>query len=179
MRRQKQRYLHEPENFQYGDCHRTAIACLLDLRVWEAPHFIGEWEKRDALKKLEVIPDQFREEYDAATLAMDYSWSEEQEKWLNSIGYTTVDIIFGDGGEDKDLSKLHGLLRFMGDSNPNAYYMLGGCSPRGTNHSVICCGDGFEWDPHPEGGFLIGPMDHGYYVVTFILPLSQKRGVGA
>jgi len=34
-----QRIKHDPENGQYGDCYRTAIACLLDVEPEEVPHF--------------------------------------------------------------------------------------------------------------------------------------------
>ena len=35
----KQLIWHDPENGQYGDCFRTAIACLLNLHPSEVPHF--------------------------------------------------------------------------------------------------------------------------------------------
>ena len=162
MRRNKQLFLHDPENMVYGDCHRTALSCLLDLSVVDAPHFIGEWEKREELKRqgLEQEP---------------YDWQEEQEQWLNSLGYTTADILFGNGESDEALVQLEGLLGFMGHRNPHVYYLLGGRSPRGANHTVVCLGGGLEWDPHPDGGFLVGPMDHGFYEVTLLLPTSMKN----
>lgn len=39
LRLQKQRYLHRPEEGTYGDCHRTAIACLLGLERDTVPHW--------------------------------------------------------------------------------------------------------------------------------------------
>jgi hypothetical protein len=39
--RHKQIIMHDPENGQYGDCHRTALASLLDLqRPEDVPHFM-------------------------------------------------------------------------------------------------------------------------------------------
>ena len=35
----KQLFRHDPDNGIYGDCFRTAIACMLDLPVEEVPHF--------------------------------------------------------------------------------------------------------------------------------------------
>lgn len=35
----KQLFRHRPEDGMFGDCHRTAIACLLDLDPEEVPHF--------------------------------------------------------------------------------------------------------------------------------------------
>ena len=34
----KQLYLHEPENGTWGDCQRTVIACMLDMRPEDVPH---------------------------------------------------------------------------------------------------------------------------------------------
>ncbi|CBA14749.1 hypothetical protein XALC_0204 [Xanthomonas albilineans GPE PC73] len=59
--------------------------------------------------------------------------------------------------------------------NPDIRYLLCGMSPRGTNHTVIACGGGYDWDPHPDGGFLVGPLTSGYYEITFLLPLSMQQ----
>lgn len=151
MIRHTQLFRHEADKGQYGDCHRTAVACLLNIPVEDAPHFIGEFERRKAEGS-----------------EGDYDWQVEQERWLNELGYTTVDISYND-----DLG-VEGLFRYMAARNPRAFYILGGTSPRGTNHSVVAMGGGFYHDPHPDGGFLVGPMDNGMWEVTFILPLSMK-----
>ena len=39
MKPQKQAFLHNPEAGVYGDCWRTAIACLLDMDRDSVPHF--------------------------------------------------------------------------------------------------------------------------------------------
>jgi hypothetical protein len=39
MKVQKQRFRHNPSAGVYGDCHRTAIACMLDLDAEQVPHF--------------------------------------------------------------------------------------------------------------------------------------------
>lgn len=39
MIKQKQLFRHEPEHGIYGDCHRTAIACLLEVDKEQVPHF--------------------------------------------------------------------------------------------------------------------------------------------
>ena len=41
MTRYKQLIKHDPENGYWGDCQRTAIACLLDLEPLDVPHFWG------------------------------------------------------------------------------------------------------------------------------------------
>lgn len=35
----KQRYKHDPENGVWGDCHRAAVASVLDLALDDVPHF--------------------------------------------------------------------------------------------------------------------------------------------
>lgn len=49
MIEQKQLFRHDPENGIYGDCFRTAIACLLNIKPEQVPH-IGpdEWASADA-----------------------------------------------------------------------------------------------------------------------------------
>jgi hypothetical protein len=74
-----------------------------------------------------------------------------------------------------DCHTLEELLRYQGATNPDAYYLMGGCSPRGTNHTVICLGGGLEWDPHPDGGFLVGPLDHGFWEITYFVPLALTK----
>ncbi|MES2685718.1 MAG: hypothetical protein V4706_02790 [Pseudomonadota bacterium] len=39
MQFHKQLFHHKPEEGIYGDCHRTAIACLLDKLPKDVPHF--------------------------------------------------------------------------------------------------------------------------------------------
>ena len=158
MIRHKQLYRHEPNKGIYGDCHRTALACILALPSPEsAPHFIGEHEALKAEGK-------------------EFDWQAAQAEWLERLGYCTADIVFGDGGQDEEHTYLQGLLAFMGARNPEIYYLLGGLSPRNTNHTIVCQGGEMVWDPHPDGGFLVGPMDHGFYEVTFVLPILM-RGV--
>lgn len=48
MTPQKQLYLHDPENGSFGDCYRTVIACLLDLKPEAVPHFgVGNSYERE------------------------------------------------------------------------------------------------------------------------------------
>lgn len=39
MKYHTQRFKHDPDNGIFGDCQRTALACLLDLELDEVPHF--------------------------------------------------------------------------------------------------------------------------------------------
>ncbi len=64
MIRHKQKFLHDPDNGIYGDCHRTALASLLDLPIDSVPHFMvnnpdgGKFRKhqREFLAKLGLYP---------------------------------------------------------------------------------------------------------------------------
>lgn len=47
MRFQKQRFLHAPAQGIWGDCERTAIACMLDLDRDEVPHFADNFKNND------------------------------------------------------------------------------------------------------------------------------------
>ena len=64
----KQLFLHDPDNGVWGDCYRTAFACLLDIEPERVPHFchegvpaeianglLGEWLKRRRLTYFQVL----------------------------------------------------------------------------------------------------------------------------
>lgn len=128
MIKRHQLFRHEPKNEIYGDCHRTAIACLMNMEPWEVPHFVQNHY---------TTPN--------------YNVDEEVDKWLRQYGLFQLHIHFN--GTD-GIEPVFGYMRGM---NPSVLYILGGTSPRGTPHSVICRGAEFYWDPHPEGGFLPKP----------------------
>lgn len=146
MIRHRQLFRHRPENGIYGDCHRTAIACLLDLDPMDVPHFY--------LAKVEA---QARGET--------YDWEAEVERFLNARGFTQAHVNF--------TCTLEELFTYMGAVNPRTLYLLGGESARGVNHTVICRGGAFEWDPHPDSSFISGPLDNGFFTATFLLPASM------
>lgn len=148
MIRRRQLFRHDPDRGVFGDCHRTAIGCLLDMEPETVPHF-GE----------KALAAQQRGEA--------YDWKPDIEAFLNAHGYTQADVLFG-GATVEDL------FSFMASRNPDVRYLLGGTSPRGRHHTVICRGGAFEWDPHPDDAFLVRPMEHGYWEVTFLLPLSMR-----
>ena len=54
MIRRKQLYRHDPANGVYGDCHRTAIPCLLDLEPIEVPHFGNDYAGPEAFFRREA-----------------------------------------------------------------------------------------------------------------------------
>ena len=53
-----QRIKHRPSEGQYGDCYRTAIACLLDMEPEEVPHFYGKDMKEQDILASEWLLSQ-------------------------------------------------------------------------------------------------------------------------
>lgn len=151
-----QMYRHEPHNEIFGDCYRTCLACLLHLESWQVPHFAQiEWT-------------------DPACASMDTI----AEAWLGERGLAQVVTHY-------NAVELKELLRYMGNMNPDIYYILSGKSPRGTDHSVIACGGAIVHDPCPDGGGLTGSMSNGTYeVITltsqrFVRPWQHVRDLPA
>lgn len=170
MKEHKQLLLNIPEILQFGDCHRTALACLLDFdSPDDAPHIIGEWETREAIRRAGPgHPYWERHDFDPQ---YDWSWDARQEHWLNGIGYTLASFNYNG---DMPSTQLH---QYMKQVNPGVLYLLSGESPRGTNHTVICGGweGGWRWDPHPHGGYLVGPLDNGMWEIGILLPIAMKE----
>ena len=51
MKFHKQRFEHKPEEGSIGDCHRTAIACILDLDPEDIPHIdVSTWNDPKAFQ---------------------------------------------------------------------------------------------------------------------------------
>lgn len=48
MKFQKQKYLHKPEEGQFGDCARTALACLLNVDRDDVPNFGEHYDDHKA-----------------------------------------------------------------------------------------------------------------------------------
>ena len=63
MIKQKQLYKHDPENGVFGDCFRTAIACLLDLKPEQVPHPYQDGEVA-TLTALEMMDKWLAETHD-------------------------------------------------------------------------------------------------------------------
>lgn len=136
----KQRNKHDPDNGVYGDCHRAAVASILDLSLDEVPHFMDGLGSDDG--------DEFNRRQDA---------------FLETLSLTSITVPFAPpaGG-------LNDLLVVLGNCNPGRLYLVGGESARNCGRTVIA-GDGkIVHDPSPEGDGLIGPMKDGLYWITFI-----------
>lgn len=62
-----------------------------------------------------------------------------------------------------DLSSIRTTISTM--NGEDVTYIVGGRSPRGTSHFVVCRGSELFSDPSPEGGDITEPLDGFYYVV--------------
>lgn len=141
MQYHKQLFLHDPDNGVFGDCHRTALACLLDKQPKEVPHF------------LEGNPDGVE-------------FIRREREYLETQGLSLFQVAYADTIEN--------VLATVGQQNPGLRYILGGKSPRGTNHSVVCCGSEIIHDPHPDSGGLVAGIDpDGYCWVDVLIPLGM------
>ncbi len=72
MKVQKQLFRHKPAEGIYGDCHRTAIACVLDMDAKDVPHFMDG----------KAFSGEAENAHDRA------------EAWLNARGIATINIVF-------------------------------------------------------------------------------------
>lgn len=149
---QKQLYRHDPQNGVYGDCYRTAIACLLNKPAGEVPHFFS-------LQNGAITSEE------AHKLASDYLATQ-------GLATFTVGILCDD---------LNVLLDAMQKWNPDLYYLLSGESERGTNHTVVCLGGRIIWDPFTGKSDcgLIGPTKtegvNSLYWIEVLMPASIHK----
>ena len=140
MLKQKQLYRHLPEEGQIGDCARTVLACLFDLKPGEVPHFT-----KDAI---ESGNEQ------EATLAM--------QAWVNTMGYTFVEFpLKTDSTEDA--------LNWASSYIKDTLYTLMGTSANKVNHIVICLNNAIYWDTSLDNSGIIGEASDGYYWVGLLV----------
>jgi len=149
MRAQHQRFFHKPEEDIWGDCHRTAIAMLLDMERDAIPHF--GFRCNDS------------EEFDRNVT-----------DWLNTQGFTQITVAYLAGNEDSLTDILHSINVQNG---PGLVFLLGGRSPRGEYNHTVIAGDGrILLDPHPDNTGLAGPSVQSLmYFVTFIVKKDHVR----
>jgi hypothetical protein len=141
MKYHKQTILHDPKNGSYGDCYRTALACILDLDPHEVPHFMhGLSNDEGALFEARV------------------------DQWLQPLGYSKIVVAFA-----ADLA-LPDLLSNLAINSPHNYFLLGGQTPRGNGvgHIVVGYHDKVIHDPHPSNCGVNQPMPDGFYWITYI-----------
>lgn len=119
MKFHAQRVKHAPAEGRFGDCHRTAIACILDLEPEEVPNFAA-------------LPGSFG---DAKV------FHDNVNAWLATRNLTQFSFVYHG---DCDLDSV---LKAVDSLNPNLAFILGVQSPGGTDHSVIACGGAIMHDP--------------------------------
>lgn len=143
MLKQKQLFRHKPELGVIGDCHRTALACLLDMPAGQVPHF-GAAHWGDA-------GNAFNEAVDA---------------WLAEQGYRAITFAYE---VDNLAAVLDGLAPGLGD----VFYIIAGSSKNGTNHSVIGLRNEIYFDPSQDDSGIVGPLDTQppQFQITFLVPM--------
>jgi hypothetical protein len=140
MRYHTQTIRHDPANGQYGDCFRTALACIMDLEPEEVPHF-----------------------FDGASYhgPPEVAWRRVGE-WLCDRGLVLFTVPFNPAPVD-------GILEAISTQNPGVYFLFSGHSGV-ANHQVIAANGRIVHDPSSGKGGIIGPCDDGYYWVNLLLP---------
>ncbi|MDI1264998.1 MAG: hypothetical protein PS018_17245 [bacterium] len=140
MKPQKQLFRHRPADGIFGDCHRTAIAIVLDLDAADVPHFMDQSDGKNANDAHDRV-----------------------EAWLNERGIATINILFP--GE----VPLDEVLSTVAACNPRGRpaFILGGKSRNGVNHSVVCCDGEIVCDPSQDDSGIVGPCHDGFYWLTF------------
>lgn len=149
MKPQKQLYRHNPEQGVYGDCHRTAIAIVLDLDAEDVPHFMdGNFYRKGGGPKAN---DLF-------------------EAWLNERGIATISFPF----PGESLARVLDTIAACNPLSKPAFLLLG-TSRTGVNHCVVACDGEIVCDPSLDDAGIIGPCDDGHYWVTFFGLLDATK----
>ena len=86
------------------------------------------------------------------------------DQWLRAYGYATVHVGFACTWEE--------LGSYMLAMNPGVYYILGGESRSGVNHSVVAVNDVIAVDPSLNDSGIVGPCDDGLYWITIFTPIA-------
>lgn len=136
MKPQKQAFKHDPANGVFGDCHRTAIAMILNLDRDEVPHFMDGVEMED------------HEKVTAMRKAID--------DFLAARGLAEAHCAL-DGSLTLEKVLKVSTFWFKGP------VILGGTSTTGVNHSVVVFKGEIH---NPNNAELVGPCDDGYWWFT-------------
>ncbi|WP_414461778.1 hypothetical protein [Hyphomicrobium sp. DY-1] len=143
----KQRNKHDPENGIYGDCHRAAIATVLDLDIDAVPHF-ADGDPGDLI------------------------FATREQEFLRAHGLFPIAFPFN-VVEGQSLDEILDMIgRLNGD---DFVYLLGGKSRTGVNHTVVCQGGRIAHDPSPRDAGIVAPCDDGFYWLTFFSDLRVSR----
>ena len=137
------------ESEVFGDCYRTAIACVMSMNPADVPHFYNG---------------------DNSTLDLDDCWT-NITNWLNDRGHNIISVRY-DG--DIELEEVLG----HGDRVANGmYWFLSGCTKHKNdlvNHVVICRNDKIIHDTSKKSranGGITGPCNSGFWEIEIIVRL--------
>lgn len=145
MIEQKQAFLHDPSNGVWGDCYRTAVACLLNLPRDTVPHVFHDGCKGPVADK-------------------------RMNDWLGQRGMIQfVMALSGDTPLDELLNSV-----YWSNGYP-VEYLLCGTSKNNVAHVVVCKGDSIVWDPAIDNSGIIGPADDGFWWITVIAVSQQNK----
>jgi hypothetical protein len=156
MRPQLQRYRHLEDEGQFGDCHRTCIAMILDLNRDEVPHFMDGVPKNSPAGSLECKAAE-----------------DAERAWLAERDLTPVYVAF-DGN-----TSLEQLMQVLQHTAREAAVILGCTSSNDSNHSVVYYKGAIY---NPNNSMVAGPMRDGYWWITIYakatnpLPLAPEPG---
>ena len=96
------------------------------------------------------------------------SFERRAKDWLRSRGLVPINVAYS--GDDMPL-----MFRSVKSMNPGVYYLLGGRSRTGVNHTVVCLDDAIVHDPSPTEAGVVGPCDDGFYWLTFFGTAAAVR----
>ena len=119
---------HDPDNGKWGDCYRTAIACILG---WDDPETVPHFYHGNTDENTD---DQHTAKY----------------RWLAEIGLISVRL--GYPAAEWTLGQLLDNFRHL--DHP---YLIGGSTEDGIGHVVIAERNRIVWDPNPAPIGLTGP----------------------
>jgi hypothetical protein len=95
--KRKQLFRHRPAEGMFGDCHRTAIACVLDLEPGQVPHY-GELYFDDS-KQFHAAFEDWLKKRGLRTVMMIFDCSLDDV--LTSMGNTSPGAYYLLGGRSK------------------------------------------------------------------------------
>jgi hypothetical protein len=135
MKPLKQRNLHRPDEGVWGDCHRAAIASILELPLDDVPHFgDGGPDGEEFLRR--------------------------ESEFLLARGLVPIQVAY----QTDDLAAV---LNAVNAANPGVYYLLGGKSRTGVNHTVVCVDSAVVHDPSLNDSGIVGPCIDGLFWITY------------
>lgn len=143
----KQSITHAPRAGRWGDCHRAAVASVLDLPLAAVPHFSEGGPGVEEFKARE-------------------------REFFARHGLVPITAVYA-GSEVYDGPAL--ILEVVGKLNPETPYLLGGRSRHGGDHTVVCLGDAIVHDPSHDDAGIVAPSSDGWYWVTFFGALNLDR----